>query len=84
MTTDKTVNGCEKCESLMNQFAAIVDECATFLREYHAALHTQDIQRIDEMRDRVAEYDLTRVLAREALLTHQAAHNGKIRPTHDH
>ena len=77
MKTEKPANGCINCESLFEQYVAIVDEYTIFLREYHVALREHNTAKIDEMRDRVSEYDLTRVLAREAWLSHQATHNGK-------
>ena len=35
----------------MDQFAAIVEENANLLREYHTALHDRDMKKIEEMRD---------------------------------
>ena len=77
MPTEKPANGCKKCESLFDQYLACVDDSARFLREYHAALHLRNTPNIEEMRDRVAKYDLTRALAKEALMAHQATHDGK-------
>jgi hypothetical protein len=66
--------GCPECDRLLDQFAGVVKENAEMLSEYHDALRLRDTNKIEEMRDALAGYDLFRMMAKEELLAHQATH----------